>query len=111
MLYEDLQPYIPSLKRDGITIVPWKDSYKEVLGSFIASGIRYLYVFNMRWIILFSSIIFSVHVAFGQNAFPKYEGYKSLSSFSQDTVRYLQYNWGIKTGGLKTTRFFRIFGR
>ena len=43
MLYEDLQPYIPSLKRDGITIVPWKDSYKEVLGSFIASGIRYLY--------------------------------------------------------------------
>ena len=54
----------------------------------------------MRWIILFSSIIFSVHVAFGQNAFPKYEGYKSLSSFSQDTVRYLQYNWGIKTGGL-----------
>jgi len=63
----------------------------------------------MRWIILFSSIIFSVHVAFGQNAFPKYEGYKSLSSFSQDTVRYLQYNWGIKTGGLKTTRFFRIF--
>ena len=48
---------------------------------------------------------------FGQNAFPKYEGYKSLSTFSQDTVRYLQYNWGIKTGGLKTTRFFRIFGR
>ena len=43
MLYEDLQPYIPTLKRDGLTIVPWKDSYKEVLGSFIASGIRYLY--------------------------------------------------------------------
>ena len=30
-------------KRDGLTIVPWKDSYKEALGSFIASGIRYLY--------------------------------------------------------------------
>ena len=43
MLYEDLQPYIPTLKRDGLTIVPWKDSYKEALGSFIASGIRYLY--------------------------------------------------------------------
>ena len=43
MLYEDLQPYIPTLKRDGLTIVPWKDSYKEALGPFIAAWVRYFY--------------------------------------------------------------------
>ena len=42
-LYEDLQPYIPTLKRDGLTIVPWKDSYKEALGPFIAAWVRYFY--------------------------------------------------------------------
>lgn len=43
MLYEELQPYIPTLKRDGLTIVPWKDSYKEALGPFIAAWVRYFY--------------------------------------------------------------------
>lgn len=65
----------------------------------------------MRWIILFSMLVSGLH-AYSQNPYPQeYDGYRPWSAFNQDTVRYLQYNWGIKTGGLKTTRFFRIFGR
>ena len=67
----------------------------------------------MKKLLLFSSIIFSASIAIGQNAFPKYEGYRSLSAFSQDTVRYLQYNWGINAGNAYTdtrlSEFFKVF--
>jgi len=43
MLYDDLHPYIPELKRDGKTTVPWKDSYKEALGPFRVGAILYGY--------------------------------------------------------------------
>lgn len=43
MLYEELHPYIPALKKEGVTIVPWKESYKEVLGSFLVDAIQYNY--------------------------------------------------------------------
>lgn len=43
MLYEDLQRYIPQLEKDGVTIVPWKESYKEALGPFLVGDIQYVY--------------------------------------------------------------------
>jgi len=43
MLYNDLHPYIPELKRDGKTTVPWKDSYREALGPFLVGSILYGY--------------------------------------------------------------------
>ncbi len=50
----------------------------------------------MRWIILFSMLVSGLH-AYSQNPYPQeYDGYRSWSTFNQDTVRYLQYNWGLK---------------
>lgn len=58
-------------------------------------------------------LLFMCTNASSQNSFPKYEGYKPLSTFSRDTVRYLQYNWGINTGGVYTdtrlSEFFKVF--
>ena len=66
----------------------------------------------MKKFLLLAVLFFTGMHAYSQNPYPQeYDGCRSWSTFSQDTVRYLQYNWGIKTGGLKTTRFFRIFGR
>ena len=37
------------------------------------------------------------HYGFSQET---YVGYKPLSSFQQDTISYLQYNWGLKAAGM-----------
>lgn len=38
---------------------------------------------------------------YSQNPYPQeYDGYRSWSTFNQDTVRYLQYNWGLKVVGV-----------
>ena len=42
-------------------------------------------------------LVFLNHYGFSQE---KYMGYKPLSSFQQDTISYLQYNWGLKAAGM-----------
>ncbi len=39
--WADIQKYIPELKKSGSTIVPWKDSYKTLLGGYKADDIQY----------------------------------------------------------------------
>lgn len=42
-------------------------------------------------------LVFLNHYGFSQE---KYMGYKPLSYFQQDTISYLQYNWGLKAAGM-----------
>ena len=62
---------------------------------------------------MFSILVSGLH-AYSQNPYPQeYDGYRSWSTFNQDTVRYLQYNWGLKVVGVYNdvplSDFFDVF--
>ena len=52
---------------------------------------------NLQILLIVIASIISHNNLFSQE---KYMGYKPLSSFQQDTISYLQYNWGLKAAGM-----------
>ena len=68
----------------------------------------------MKKILLLSLMLISGTCVYSQNPYPQeYDGYRSWSTFNQDTVRYLQYNWGLKVVGVYNdvplSDFFDVF--
>ena len=52
---------------------------------------------NWQVLLIIIASIISHNNLFSQET---YVGYKPLSSFQQDTISYLQYNWGLKAAGM-----------
>ncbi len=66
----------------------------------------------MKRIIIITAVFLSF--AFAAKAqTPRYKGYRSLASFEQDTITYLDYNWGLGASGVydgKTVAdFFAVY--
>ncbi len=67
----------------------------------------------MKRILLLTAIFSTFVSAHAQQDVPAYDGHRTLADFQQDTVRYLQYNWGAKVGGaydnMHLSDFFGVF--